>query len=351
MWYHCKGLYNKGDGRFLTDNQSKSLELILTDSDDAHMLLGTHDKHIKFLEENTHVTINSRGEVIQLIGESSEVELVASVLRALQTLIQRGIKVHTPDVVSALKMAKAGNLEAFIAMYEEEIMKDHHGRAIRIKNVGQKKYIDAVKTHDVIFGVGPAGTGKTFLAVVMAVAALKKGEVQKIILTRPAVEAGESLGFLPGDLKEKVDPYLRPVYDALYQIFGMDHTNRLMERGVIEIAPLAYMRGRTLDDAFVILDEAQNTTVAQMKMFLTRIGEGSKVVVTGDITQIDLPYGKKSGLIEVSKILQGIEDIAINYFNEKDVVRHELVMKIVKAYDDFYKLGEKNGEDKSGISD
>ena len=281
MWYHCKGLYNKGDGRFLTDNQSKSLELILTDSDDAHMLLGTHDKHIKFLEENTHVTINSRGEVIQLIGESSEVELVASVLRALQTLIQRGIKVHTPDVVSALKMAKAGNLEAFIAMYEEEIMKDHHGRAIRIKNVGQKKYIDAVKTHDVIFGVGPAGTGKTFLAVVMAVAALKKGEVQKIILTRPAVEAGESLGFLPGDLKEKVDPYLRPVYDALYQIFGMDHTNRLMERGVIEIAPLAYMRGRTLDDAFVILDEAQNTTVAQMKMFLTRLGFGSKAVVKG----------------------------------------------------------------------
>ena len=332
MWYHCKGLYNKGDGRFLTDNQSKSLELILTDSDDAHMLLGTHDKHIKFLEENTHVTINSRGEVIQLIGESSEVELVASVLRALQTLIQRGIKVHTPDVVSALKMAKAGNLEAFIAMYEEEIMKDHHGRAIRIKNVGQKKYIDAVKTHDVIFGVGPAGTGKTFLAVVMAVAALKKGEVQKIILTRPAVEAGESLGFLPGDLKEKVDPYLRPVYDALYQIFGMDHTNRLMERGVIEIAPLAYMRGRTLDDAF-ILDEAQNTTVAQMKMFLTRLGFSSKMIVNGDTSQIDLPRGVTSGLVNAERTLKDIEKIAFVNFEASDVVRHPVVAQIIQAYE------------------
>ena len=328
MWYHCKGLYNKGDGRFLTDNQSKSLELILTDSDDAHMLLGTHDKHIKFLEENTHVTINSRGEVIQLIGESSEVELVASVLRALQTLIQRGIKVHTPDVVSALKMAKAGNLEAFIAMYEEEIMKDHHGRAIRIKNVGQKKYIDAVKTHDVIFGVGPAGTGKTFLAVVMAVAALKKGEVQKIILTRPAVEAGESLGFLPGDLKEKVDPYLRPVYDALYQIFGMDHTNRLMERGVIEIAPLAYMRGRTLDDAF-----AQNTTVAQMKMFLTRLGFSSKMIVNGDTSQIDLPRGVTSGLVNAERTLKDIEKIAFVNFEASDVVRHPVVAQIIQAYE------------------
>ena len=316
----------------MTDNQSKSLELILTDSDDAHMLLGTHDKHIKFLEENTHVTINSRGEVIQLIGESSEVELVASVLRALQTLIQRGIKVHTPDVVSALKMAKAGNLEAFIAMYEEEIMKDHHGRAIRIKNVGQKKYIDAVKTHDVIFGVGPAGTGKTFLAVVMAVAALKKGEVQKIILTRPAVEAGESLGFLPGDLKEKVDPYLRPVYDALYQIFGMDHTNRLMERGVIEIAPLAYMRGRTLDDAFVILDEAQNTTPEQMKMFLTRLGENVTVIVNGDITQCDLPSGVRSGLSDALARFEEDEMIGIVRFTTDDCVRSALCQRTLKAY-------------------
>ena len=211
--------------------------------------------------------------------------------------------------------------------------KKHHGRAIRIKNVGQKKYIDAVKTHDVIFGVGPAGTGKTFLAVVMAVAALKKGEVQKIILTRPAVEAGESLGFLPGDLKEKVDPYLRPVYDALYQIFGMDHTNRLMERGVIEIAPLAYMRGRTLDDAFVILDEAQNTTVAQMKMFLTRLGFSSKMIVNGDTSQIDLPRGVTSGLVNAERTLKDIEKIAFVNFEASDVVRHPVVAKIIKAYE------------------
>ncbi|MDU3122323.1 MAG: PhoH family protein, partial [Acinetobacter baumannii] len=192
---------------------------------------------------------------------------------------------------------------------------------------------DAVKTHDVIFGVGPAGTGKTFLAVVMAVAALKKGEVQKIILTRPAVEAGESLGFLPGDLKEKVDPYLRPVYDALYQIFGMDHTNRLMERGVIEIAPLAYMRGRTLNHSFVILDEAQNTTPEQMKMFLTRLGFGSRAVITGDITQVDLPRGQQSGLAHALRVLENIKEIHITRFHSRDVVRHQLVQKIVEAYE------------------
>ncbi|OJG75946.1 PhoH-like protein [Enterococcus quebecensis] len=323
----------KGDGRFLTENQSISLELKLSDSDDVSMLLGTHDKHIKYLEDNTAVTINTRGETIQLIGEESEVQLIASVLRTLQVLIQRGIKVSTPDVVSALKMAKSGDLDAFVTMYEEEIIKDHHGRAIRIKNVGQKRYIDAVRKHDIIFGIGPAGTGKTFLAVVMAIAALKKGEVQKIILTRPAVEAGESLGFLPGDLKEKVDPYLRPVYDALYQVFGMDHTNRLMERGVIEIAPLAYMRGRTLDDAFVILDEAQNTTVAQMKMFLTRLGFNSRMIVNGDTSQIDLPKGVASGLIHAERTLKSINKIAFVHFDAGDVVRHPVVAQIIRAYE------------------
>ncbi|MTD38770.1 phosphate starvation-inducible protein PhoH [Erwinia sp. CPCC 100877] len=317
----------------MTENQSVSLELKLHDSDDVSMLLGTHDKHIKFLEDNSTVTINSRGETIQLIGEEAEVQLIASVIKTLQVLIQRGIKISTPDVVSALKMARSSELDKFITMYEEEIMKDHHGRAIRIKNIGQKRYVDAVKTHDVIFGIGPAGTGKTFLAVVMAVAALKKGEVQKIILTRPAVEAGESLGFLPGDLKEKVDPYLRPVYDALYQVFGMEHTNRLMERGVIEIAPLAYMRGRTLDDAFVILDEAQNTTVAQMKMFLTRLGFNSKMIVNGDASQVDLPKGVTSGLVHAQKTLQRINQIAFVQFDAGDVVRHPVVAQIIRAYD------------------
>jgi phosphate starvation-inducible PhoH-like protein len=324
---------NKGDGLFLTENQSVSLELKLTDSDDVSMLLGTHDKHIKFLEDNSAVTINTRGETIQLIGEEAEVQLIATVIRTLQVLIQRGIKISTPDVVSALKMARSNDLDKFMAMYEEEIMKDHHGRAIRIKNIGQKNYVAAVRSHDVIFGIGPAGTGKTFLAVVMAIAALKKGEVQKIILTRPAVEAGESLGFLPGDLKEKVDPYLRPVYDALYQVFGMEHTNRLMERGVIEIAPLAYMRGRTLDDAFVILDEAQNTTVAQMKMFLTRLGFNSKMIVNGDASQIDLPKGVTSGLVHAQKTLQSIHQIAFVQFDANDVVRHPVVAQIIRAYE------------------
>lgn len=317
----------------MTENQSMSLELKVTDSDDVGMLFGTHDKHIKFLEENTTVTINTRGETVQLIGEEAEIQLVAAVIKTLQVLIKRGIKITTPDVVSALKMARADELDSFIVMYEEEIMKDHHGRAIRIKNVGQKRYVDSVKTHDITFGIGPAGTGKTYLAVVLAVAALKKGEVQKIILTRPAVEAGESLGFLPGDLKEKVDPYLRPVYDALYQVFGMEHTNRLMDRGVIEIAPLAYMRGRTLDDAFVILDEAQNTTVAQMKMFLTRLGFNSKMIVNGDTSQVDLPRGVTSGLVHAQKMLRSIKKIAFVHFDTGDVVRHPVVAEIIQAYD------------------
>ncbi|HIX70926.1 MAG TPA: PhoH family protein, partial [Candidatus Enterococcus stercoravium] len=207
-----------------------------------------------------------------------------------------------------------------------------NGKPIRVKNAGQKTYVESVKKHDVVFGIGPAGTGKTFLAVVMAIAALKKGEVQKIILTRPAVEAGENLGFLPGDLKEKVDPYLRPVYDALYQIFGTDHTNRLMERGVIEIAPLAYMRGRTLEDAFVILDEAQNTTIAQMKMFLTRLGFNSKMIVNGDTSQIDLPKGVVSGLVHAERTLQNIKQIEFVTFEASDVVRHPVVAEIIEAY-------------------
>ncbi|KAF1295863.1 phosphate starvation-inducible protein PhoH [Enterococcus sp. JM4C] len=297
------------------------------------MLLGAHDKHIKFLEDNTKTDIHTRGEMIQIIGEPDEVDLVADVIRMLQELIKRGIHISTPDVVTALKMARKGTLDYFVDMYEEEIVKDHHGKPIRVKNIGQKNYVASVKKHDVVFGIGPAGTGKTFLAVVMAIAALKRGEVQKIILTRPAVEAGENLGFLPGDLKEKVDPYLRPVYDALYQIFGTEHTNRLMERGVIEIAPLAYMRGRTLDDAFVILDEAQNTTIAQMKMFLTRLGFQSKMIVNGDSSQIDLPRGVMSGLIHAERTLKSIKKIDFVTFEASDVVRHPVVAEIIQAYE------------------
>jgi phosphate starvation-inducible PhoH-like protein len=317
----------------LTENNETSVEFILKETDDASLLLGNHDKNIKFLEDNTETTINSRGETVQIIGPNDEVQLVVTILKSLQSLINRGFKISTPDVVSVLKFARQNNLAAFFEMYDQEILKDRFGKAIRPKNLGQRAYVAAMKNHDVVFGIGPAGTGKTFVAIAMAIAALKKGEVQKIILTRPAVEAGESLGFLPGDLKEKVDPYLRPMYDALYQIFGMEHTNRLMERGVIEIAPLAYMRGRTLDDAFVILDEAQNTTVAQMKMFLTRLGFNSKMIVNGDVSQVDLPRGTLSGLIHAERTLNRIKKIKFVTFDSADVVRHPVVAEIIEAYE------------------
>ncbi len=326
---------------------SSSLEIRLTAADDISMLLGSHDKHVKLIEEMTETTIHTRGEMIQIIGEEPGLSLAQSVIRTLQELIKRGIHVSTPDVVTALKMGQKGTLDYFIEMYEEEIVKDRNGKPIRVKNSGQKQYVEAVAKHDIVFGVGPAGTGKTFLAVVLAIAALKKGEVQKIILTRPAVEAGENLGFLPGDLKEKVDPYLRPVYDALYQIFGVEHTNRLMDRGIIEIAPLAYMRGRTLEDAFVILDEAQNTTVAQMKMFLTRIGFGSKVIITGDKTQKDLPSSAASGLDVAMKVLKKVDGISFCELTSKDVVRHPLVQKIVQAYEEYEKKAVQKKTDRT----
>ncbi|MDR2832458.1 MAG: PhoH family protein [Streptococcaceae bacterium] len=305
----------------------------LTNEDDAQLLFGAKDRHLTLIEENLHVQINTRGETIQILGQADGIQAARNVLSTLNVLISRGIKISTPDVVSALKMSKDGNLDGFVAMYEEEILKDRFGKPIRIKNLGQKKYVDATKKHDIVFGIGPAGTGKTFLAVVLAIAALKKGEVKRIILTRPAVEAGESLGFLPGDLKEKVDPYLRPIYDALYQVFGTEHTNRLIERGVVEIAPLAYMRGRTLDDAFVILDEAQNTTMMQMKMFVTRLGFHSKMMINGDISQIDLPKGMMSGLIHAQRTLKDISKIAFVDFDASDVVRHPVVAEIIRAYE------------------
>jgi len=317
---------------FLTEDFT-SFELKVTQPQDMDLLLGTHDKHVKLIEDATKTTIRARGEVIQIQGNQTSVDLVVAVFQSLQELIKRGIEINTPDVVSALNLANQGALSSFIEMYEKEIIKDDKGNPIRAKNLGQKRYIEAVNKHDVTFGIGPAGTGKTFLAVVLAIAALKKGTVKRIILTRPAVEAGESLGFLPGDLKEKVDPYLRPVYDALYQIFGVEHTNRLMERGVVEIAPLAYMRGRTLDDAFVILDEAQNTTIAQMKMFLTRLGFQSKMIVNGDISQIDLPKGAVSGLVDAQRTLHDIKNIAFVNFDANDVVRHPVVAQIIEAYD------------------
>ncbi|WP_172956390.1 PhoH family protein [Melissococcus plutonius] len=316
----------------MTD-QSETLTFTLDNLDDLSLLFGIHDKNIKFLEEQTQVTINNRGQLVQLIGKKEEMLLIKDILESLQQLIHHGIHIHLSDVVSALKLARKNQLDVFLMMFEDEILKDYHGKPIRVKNLGQKKYVDQIDRHDIVFGIGPAGTGKTFLAVTMAVAALKKGNVQKIILTRPAVDAGESLGFLPGDLKEKVDPYLRPIYDSLYQTLGMEYTERLIERKVIEIAPLAYMRGRTLNDAFVILDEAQNTTIAQMKMFLTRLGFNSKMVVNGDTSQVDLPKNVTSGLMHAKKTLQTIKQVRFVNFKTEDVVRHPVVAEIIDAYE------------------
>ncbi|HGI3046218.1 TPA: PhoH family protein [Streptococcus agalactiae] len=315
--------------------QEYSIEITLQHPDDMMSLFGSNERHLKLIEENLDVIIHARTERVQVLGDSEEtLETARLTIEALLVLVNRGMTVNTSDVVTVLSMAQNGSIDKFVALYEEEIIKDSYGKPIRVKTLGQKIYVDSVKNHDVVFGIGPAGTGKTFLAVTLAVTALKRGQVKRIILTRPAVEAGESLGFLPGDLKEKVDPYLRPVYDALYQILGKEQTSRLMEREIIEIAPLAYMRGRTLDDAFVILDEAQNTTIMQMKMFLTRLGFNSKMIVNGDVSQIDLPKNVKSGLIDAVEKLRNIKKIDFIHLSAKDVVRHPVVAEIINAYSD-----------------
>ena len=310
-----------------------SIDIQLSHPDDLFHLFGSNERHLRLMEEELDVVIHARTEIVQVLGEETACEEARQVIQALMVLVNRGMTVGTPDVVTAISMVKNDEIDKFVTLYEEEIIKDNTGKPIRVKTLGQKLYVDSVKQHDVTFGIGPAGTGKTFLAVTLAVTALKRGQVKRIVLTRPAVEAGESLGFLPGDLKEKVDPYLRPVYDALYQILGKDQTTRLMEREIIEIAPLAYMRGRTLDDAFVILDEAQNTTIMQMKMFLTRLGFHSKMIVNGDISQIDLPRNVKSGLIDAHEKLKNIHQIDFVHFSAKDVVRHPVVAQIIRAYE------------------
>lgn len=313
--------------------QLVTINVQLDDSNEAISLFGVQDANLKRIEEEMQVSIISRGETVVVSGSTENVQLVEEMLKKLLNIIRKNISISERDVVYAIQLAKKNSLEFFEDVYEEEIGKNVKGKTIRVKTLGQSQYISSIKKNDLVFGIGPAGTGKTYLAVVMAVNALKNGHVQRIILTRPAVEAGESLGFLPGDLKEKVDPYLRPLYDALHDVLGTEHTQRLIERGVIEIAPLAYMRGRTLDDAFVILDEAQNTTMAQMKMFLTRLGFGSKMVITGDISQIDLPKGAQSGLAAVSKILTNVKGISFVHLGQSDVVRHPLVGRIIQAYE------------------
>ncbi|SET63843.1 phosphate starvation-inducible protein PhoH [Salinibacillus kushneri] len=312
----------------------KTIDIELASPDEALSLFGTEDRNLKQIEEFLPVTIVTRGQTVQVSGHEKHVKIVEEVLHAILHIIRKGITISERDVIYGIELAKSGEIAHFEALFEDVLTKNAKGKSIRVKTLGQREYISSIKTNDMVFGIGPAGTGKTYLAVVMAVQALRNGVVKRVILTRPAVEAGESLGFLPGDLKEKVDPYLRPLYDALHDIMGAEHTVRLMERGTIEVAPLAYMRGRTLDDAFVILDEAQNTTPEQMKMFLTRLGFGSKMIINGDITQIDLPKGVISGLKVAEERLLHVKGIAFTYLNQSDVVRHPLVQKIIDAYED-----------------
>lgn len=299
----------------------------------AVAVFGNCDENIRLLESEFRVTAVCRGSEVKLCGEGSDVIAAARAIKGMLTLLEKHIPLEEQTVRYCISLAKSGEEDRLQELTENFIAVTTKGRPVRPKTLGQREYLQAIAKNPITFGVGPAGTGETYLAVAMAVKAFKAKEVSRIILTRPAVEAGEKLGFLPGDLQNKVDPYLRPLYDGLYELLGADTFQKLVEKQTIEVAPLAYMRGRTLDDAFIILDEAQNTSPEQMKMFLTRMGAGSKVVVTGDVTQIDLPDRTRSGLVDALQVLRGIEGIAQIRFSEKDVVRHRLVQQIVRAYD------------------
>lgn len=302
-------------------------------------LFGDFDVNLKLIEKELGVSIFSRGGSLKISGDDGNVALCERVINILCDEVKNNKPLSEQKIIYAISLATEGDEEKLRDATDSDcVCVTSKGKPIRSKTLGQKKYIEEMNKNSIVFGIGPAGTGKTYLAVAKAVTAFRKKEVSRIIITRPAVEAGEKLGFLPGDLQNKVDPYLRPLYDALYDMIGMESYNNYVEKGAIEVAPLAYMRGRTLDNAYIILDEAQNTTPEQMKMFLTRIGFGSKAIITGDITQIDLPDGKRSGLVEAIKILSGIEDIAFCSFSHKDVVRHPLVMKIIQAYEKHDKL-------------
>lgn len=318
-----------------TNRREQMVRVSVSDDIDRGELFGSFDKNLKIIENNLKVDIIQRDGDLILKGE--HVGEAERLLREMMSVLEKGEKLDEQKIGYIAELSDEG-----ISYEKQDVGRDiicftHEGRPLKAKTLGQKRYVDSIKKKDIVFGIGPAGTGKTYIAVAMAVNAFKNKEVQKIILARPAVEAGERLGFLPGDLQEKVDPYLRPLYDALYDVLGRESALRLKEKEAIEVVPLAYMRGRTLDNSFIILDEAQNTTPEQMKMFLTRMGFGSKVVVTGDVTQIDLPRGKRSGLIEASKVLKCIDEIGFCYMKEMDVVRHQLVKKVISAYDAFYR--------------
>lgn len=313
--------------------------------EDAIDIFGSFDENIRLIEQELGVRVVSRDGQVKISGEEEPVDQAAKVIRGLLSLSARGEAIHEQNVRYLIQLVKSGNEDKIQTLAADVLCVTAKGKPIKAKTMGQKKYVDAIRKHTITLGVGPAGTGKTYLAVAAAVAAFRAKEVNRIILTRPAVEAGERLGFLPGDLQSKVDPYLRPLYDALFEMLGPESYAKYVERGNIEVAPLAYMRGRTLDDSFIILDEAQNTTPEQMKMFLTRFGAGSRVVVTGDVTQTDLPPGKQSGLTQALEVLRGIPEIAIVTLDRSDVVRHDLVQTVVRAYETYESTRKGGGHD------
>jgi phosphate starvation-inducible PhoH-like protein len=313
----------------LTTTQVK---ILVPGRHDMVRLLGARDELLKLIEGAFSTHVHARGNEITLSGEARETEQVAKLFQELIVLLDQGHQLTKDSVGRSIDIIKSQDGERPSAILSDNVLVTHTGKPIRPKTVGQKRYVDAIRNNTIVFGIGPAGSGKTYLAVALAIRALREGEVSRIVLTRPAVEAGERLGFLPGDLAAKIDPYLKPLYDALYEMLEPDTFHRYVEQGTVEIAPLAFMRGRTLNDAFIILDEAQNTTPEQMKMFLTRLGFGSKAVVTGDITQIDLPSGARSGLIVVEEILADIDNVEFIHLNARDVVRHKIVQDIVEAY-------------------
>lgn len=318
--------------------KSQEQKIVFKDQEEALNLLGKLDENLNLIENCFQVDLIPRGQTLLVQGQTQEVQKVLFLFEELQKLVRKGHHLSFSEIKYAISLVKQDEGNKLEDLFTDIMFLTPRGRKIKPKTLGQKRYINAMRKNDIVFSIGPAGTGKTYLAMAMAVSSLKNKEVQRLVLTRPAVEAGEHLGFLPGDLQEKVDPYLRPLYDALYDLLGVETFQKQMEKGIIEVAPLAYMRGRTLDDSFIILDEAQNSTTEQMKMFLTRLGFSSKAVVTGDITQIDLPKGKFSGLAEVPKILKDIPGIEIVLLSEKDVVRHPLVQKIIKAYERYENL-------------
>ena len=322
----------------MAGTNEKTTQIVAIEAmDDLIGLFGVFDENLRVIEEETgtHIAVTEDG--IRIEGGEEMTALTATVLEKMLDMQRRGEPINRSRIRYAVDLAREGNAELISQIMGDVVAVTNRGRQIKCKTLGQKRYVQALKEHELVFGVGPAGTGKTYLAVAMAVLAFKNKEVDRIILTRPAVEAGEKLGFLPGDLQTKVDPYLRPLYDALQDFLGVETYRSLTERGAIEVAPLAYMRGRTLNDAYIILDEAQNCSIEQMKMFLTRFGEGSRVVVTGDITQIDLPRERKSGLVHALDVLEGVEGIQIVRLTHKDVVRHELVQRIIRAYEKYEK--------------